>query len=92
MSKHLDTHVFCLNPDANIASEGMFFVTEIYFGDLYPYPMRLRQSVELNSYGNVAKIELAPNATLTPNVLRKIADELEAKIKTAKELSEMIPF
>lgn len=92
MGKHLDTHVFCLNPDANIASEGAFFVTEIYFGDIYPYKMCLRQSIELNSYGNIARIELAPNATLTPNVLRKIADELEAKIKKAKELSEMIPF
>jgi hypothetical protein len=64
-------HVFCFNPEDN-GGEQLLATIEVIDG--CPYV-----EIELNSYDNVASIT---TNTITPDKLRKLADEMDALIKS----------
>ena len=83
--KLLKTHVFCFNPQDN-GGEGLTLVTK-YFdngdGGIYT-----NQELCLQSYCNQASISLC-GAALTPDLLRKLANELdEARIDALSGLQQ----
>jgi hypothetical protein len=81
MSKKLiERHVFVFNPQDN-GGESLSLRTDICSnGD--PGGIFLNQEISLQSYCNSATFNLA-GATLTPELLRKLADELEAAMVKA---------
>ena len=79
MDIKIGTHSFTFNESTN-SGEGLTLHTEILFGD----DVYLNQELTLQSYGNHATFGLY-GATLTPEILRKLADELEESINYAKK-------
>lgn len=74
MSKNLiKTHIFCFNRKDN-SGEGLTLTTEIY--DNGEKEIFYNQELTLQSHCNCASFNLC-GATFTPNLLRKLADELE---------------
>lgn len=77
-AEYLERHVFEVNPESN-GGEAIFIITDFSAnGD--PITANdgvfINQSIELHSYGNMASINLF-NASLTPEKLRQLANELE---------------
>ena len=75
--KMKDMHVFCFNPGNN-GGEQLTLITKIN-KHRYESKVELEQTLTLESYSNSASFTLA-GAQLTPELLRKLADELEEKI------------
>ena len=75
-------HTFCFNDDDN-GGESLILCTEMYAnGDLDG--IYYNQNLTLQSYGNSATFNLI-GASFTPGLLRKLADELEAAEREAKQ-------
>lgn len=74
--KLLKTHNFVFNPQNN-GGESLVLKTEFFDnGDGIPTGIYTNQTLKLTSYGNSASISLG-SATISPKLLRKLADELE---------------
>lgn len=84
MNTLIKRHVFSLNPESN-GGERISIVTDFFDnGDEkhgLPFDYFTNQEIELQSYGNSASFHLG--GFLTPELLRKFADELE---KVEKEI------
>jgi len=82
--KHLARHVFTFNEKDN-GGEAFSLVTDFWDnGDGVFRGLNTTQQLELNSYHNAAKFHLG-GVEITPEKLRKLADELDtviAQIKT----------
>jgi hypothetical protein len=81
--KNYDTelarNVFCFNEDTN-GGESLILVTKFYTnGDPGIEGIMLNQELTLASYGNSATFNLC-GASFTPDLLRKLADEIEEKM------------
>jgi len=75
--KLVKEHSFCFNEDDN-GGESLTLNTKMYEnddGEIY-----YNQELSLQSYGNSASLNLY-GVTLEPDLLRKLADELEAAEK-----------
>lgn len=73
--KKMGYHSFVFNPNDN-GGEHLSLVTEIFENNDQPTPGRyVNQSLTLQSYCNSASFCLV-GAPLTPNMLRKLADEI----------------
>lgn len=78
----LDMHCYNFNPKDN-SGESLSLTTKIFAnGD--PGGIYLNQTITLNSYDNSASINLC-GINITPDILRKLAQELELRINTSKE-------
>lgn len=75
-------HVFSFNPDDN-SGESLTLVTNFHFQDNKSY--QYSQSLDLQSYGNSASFCLC-GAQLTPENLRKLANELDKACIQAQEI------
>lgn len=81
--KHLGRHVFCFNEEDN-GGESCLLITDFWDnGDGVISGMFTIQEFELNSYCNSAKICLQ-GVQITPEKLRKLADELDLEIARIK--------
>lgn len=81
--KILNRHQFVFNEDDN-GGEYLSLTTDIVSnGD--PEDLYYNQVMTLQSYGNSASFSLSMNM-LSPNVLRKLADELEEAENKAKSI------
>lgn len=81
--KHLHKHVFCFDP-ANRGGGALLLKT--YFinnGDENDNSVFMNQELTLNSYCNSATFNLY-GTLLTPETLRKLANELESEMIEAK--------
>jgi hypothetical protein len=80
-ANELQDSTFVFNPQAN-GGEEVSLTTKIFSngdsGDI-------NQQLSLQSYGNSATISLSSDS-MTPQILRKLADGLEVLIAEAKEL------
>jgi hypothetical protein len=77
-------HVFCFNPKDN-GGESLSLTTEFFDNGDHKEPY-MNQTLTLQSYLNSASFELI-GAALTPEVLRKLANELEsAYLKTKAKI------
>ena len=61
-------HVFCFNPKEN-GGQSIHLVTTINSNNI-------SQSLELNCFGNCSSLQFG-DGIFTPDILRKLADELE---------------
>lgn len=87
--KRVHIHAFVLNPEAN-GGESLMLTTEYFWnGDLVTDDdgIYTNQSLTLQSYCNCATIKLY-GATITPNVLRELANELEDAEKKARKTAK----
>ena len=81
--KKLHRHVFCFNEEDN-GGEAVMLTTD-FFANGDPGVVYMNQEFELQSYCNSASITLC-GAQLTPELLRKLADELvEARLIAGKK-------
>ena len=80
--KLLKKHVFCFNEDAN-GGEALTLQTS-FFEDKENEHIYCVQELSLQSYGNSASFQLV-GAAITPELLRKLADELEPILETELE-------
>ncbi len=87
MGNFLKKHVFCFNECSN-GGESLILSTEI-FGNGDPNEIYYNQKLTLNSYANCASIELF-GVAMTPDSLRKLADELEAVENEAKFITRKV--
>jgi hypothetical protein len=81
MDTKVKTHTFVPNPSLN-GGEQILLNTDIYLnseGKAY-----LNQSWHLYSYTNSVELNIS-GSILTPEILRRLADELETAIKTAED-------
>ena len=83
--KLVETHRFTFNPKDN-GGEQVILKTEIYDNGDDTHNLYVNQTLSLCSYSNAAHLELI-GATLTPQNLRKLADELEAVFHKAQQNS-----
>lgn len=81
MSTLVHIHCFVFNPEAN-SGESLTLTTSYYEDG--PKKLVSSQQLALGSYCNSASFDLM-GAQLTPENLRKLADELEAAEKKATE-------
>lgn len=91
-AKELKYHRFVLNPRANGGESLTLHTTFIDNGDPGPGGIFTNQRLTLQSYNNAASLELY-GAQITPDVLRKLANELEralAEAASAKCVDEAI--
>lgn len=80
----LKKHTFCFNKNDN-GGESLVLSTKMFSnGD--PDGVYYEQEISLQSYCNSATLHLV-GASITPALLRKLADELEALEQEAKELT-----
>lgn len=70
-------HNFVFNPEDN-GGESIILSTIKYSDERYPEDIHYRQELSLQSYGNCATFNFS--AYMTPEALRKLADELDAKM------------
>lgn len=83
-AKILSKHEFDFDPKGN-GGESLYLNTEIWTnGDAPPDNLYLQHKLTLMSYGNSATFNLCA-MELTPEKLRQLADEIEAKINEAKK-------
>ncbi len=75
----LTRHTFIFNKQDN-GGEQLAFVSEVYDQGEGPTSIYLTQKIILNSYCNEVVIKLN-GFTITPDLLRQLADELEQKIE-----------
>jgi len=81
--KHLHKHVFCFDP-ANRGGEALLLKTDfIDNGDENDNSVFMNQELTLHSYCNSATFNLC-GTPLTPETLRKLANELESAQIQAK--------
>lgn len=79
--KIIDIHSIEVNEKSNGSETIVITTTLCDEGDPDPF---LIQEITMMSYGNSANFQLGGSSVLTPRFLRRMADELEAKIITAK--------
>jgi len=85
--KLLKRHVFCFNEHDN-GGESLLLTTEMFAnGD--PDGVYINQELSLQSYCNSASFHLS-GATITPALLRKLANELETVENEAKVMTREI--
>lgn len=86
----LERHGFCFNPRDN-GGETLMLTTDIYHnGDSGEKGIYYNQEITLLSYCNSASLNLY-GASITPDMLRKLANELEsANIKAAQKATEVV--
>lgn len=77
----LKEHAFCFNEDDN-GGESLMLYTKMHTDGEEIY---YEQQLSLASYGNSAVFNLV-GVSLTPDILRKLADELEEVEVEAKKL------
>ncbi len=82
--KKIGIHVFTLNPQDNGGETVDITTTLFHNGDPGAQGIFLNQEITLQSYCNSASFNLH-SATLTPELLRKFADELEEQINRAAQ-------
>jgi len=73
--KLINTHRFCFNSWDN-SGEQLILTTEIYDNGDTENNLYYNQKIKLQSYCNEATFSLY-GVSLTPDILRKLADELE---------------
>lgn len=82
MNTLLATHSFTFNPNDN-GGESLSIETKIYDNGDAKHGLKsgifLNQTINLQSYGNSAQFNLC-GATLTPDLLRRLANELDSLI------------
>lgn len=85
--KILKRHTYCLNPGDN-GGESVTIITKwIDLGEGDPQPFII-QSIELNSYGKTASIELGSDL-LNPGSLQELASQLkDANLMVKKDIEE----
>jgi hypothetical protein len=84
-AKVLGKHTFNFDTKSN-GGESLCLYTKIFTnGDDPPDNLHLEHNLTLQSYGNAATFELCC-IELTPEKLRKLADELEKEINEAKKI------
>lgn len=81
MSQEIARKVFVFNPKDN-GGEQLILVTKIFDNGDEKDNIYIEQELILHSYSNSASFNLAA-ITLTPEVLRKLANELESQLITA---------
>lgn len=83
MSDPIKSHAFCFNRADN-GGEALTFHTA-FFANGDPGGVLAHQAMTLHSYSDSATIDLG-GAILTPELLRQLAQELEAAKKEAESL------
>ena len=87
--KNIGRHVFVFNPKDN-GGESLCLVTEFFDnGDDPKTGIYTNQKLSLQSYCNSAEFQLI-GAALTPDNLRKLANELESELIKAKANCEAL--
>jgi hypothetical protein len=81
MTKEIGRYAFDFSPYLNGGESLTLLTTFLFDGDPEPY---LYQELCLNSYGNRAMFSLG-SIMLTPEILRKLADELDKEISKNNE-------
>lgn len=94
MSKPADTllhvHRFVFNPQDN-GGEQLSLSTKMFSnGDDESPNVYWNQSIELQSYSNSLSVDLH-SVALSPDKLRKLADQLEEAERTAQALNDSTP-
>ncbi len=79
--RKLGNHVFNFNPNSNGSESLVLTTTAFANGD--PGGVYLNQELTLQSYSNSASINLM-GTLLTPEALRRLANELESFMNRAK--------
>jgi|CXWK01.1.fsa_nt_gi hypothetical protein len=80
--KLISSNTFCFNKTDN-SGEGLYLTTKIY-GNGDPDGIFLNQELRLQSYSNSASLHLV-GTTLTPSLLRELANQIESAMIQAKE-------
>ena len=75
----VDQITTCVNPHDN-GGESLIFTTEFHDNGDDGANIFLTQTITLHSYSNSSSFHLS-GAILTPEILRKMADDIEARMK-----------